>query len=313
MSISIIVKEGQLGERIDNLVSSQTDITRSRVKTLIDGGFIRLNNQTTKQGARLRIGDIIEVSLPEVLENILIPEPIDIDIIYQDDHILVINKQAGMVMYPAPGNTSGTLLNAIASKVQSLPDIGSPLRAGVVHRIDKDTSGLIVVALDNPSYYGLIEQFKTHTIKRSYIAIVNGKIKGDKGEIKTSIGRSPTDRKKMSTLSKQGRPAQTNWMVIERFLNNSTLIEARLLTGRTHQIRVHFSSIGHSLLGDSSYGNKTVIELSPNRKLSINRQMLHAKTLGFIHPITNAQLEFNSPLPQDMVNLIDILRNPQLS
>jgi 23S rRNA pseudouridine1911/1915/1917 synthase len=313
MSISIIVKEGQLGERIDNLVSSQTDITRSRVKTLIDGGFIRLNNQTTKQGARLRIGDIIEVSLPEVLENILIPEPIDIDIIYQDDHILVINKQAGMVMYPAPGNTSGTLLNAIASKVQSLPDIGSPLRAGVVHRIDKDTSGLIVIALDNPSYYGLIEQFKTHTIKRSYIAIVNGKIKGDKGEIKTSIGRSPTDRKKMSTLSKQGRPAQTNWMVIERFLNNSTLIEARLLTGRTHQIRVHFSSIGHSLLGDSSYGNKTVIELSPNRKLSINRQMLHAKTLGFIHPITNAQLEFNSPLPQDMVNLIDILRNPQLS
>jgi 23S rRNA pseudouridine1911/1915/1917 synthase len=308
MSITIKVLDGQQGERLDNLVSREIDITRSRVKTLIESDFIRLNNLSAKQGARLHIGDIIDVSLPSVNDHTLISENIKLDIIYQDDNIMVINKPAGMVMYPAPGNPRGTLLNAIAAKAQTLPDIGSPLRAGIVHRIDKDTSGLVVIALDNHSYYGLVEQFKSRAIKRSYIAIVNGIIKEDKGSISTSIGRSQTDRKKMSTTSRHGRPAVTRWRVIERY-KNSTMIEAGLLTGRTHQIRVHLCSIGHSLLGDVTYGNKTIVEISSSKKFKVSRQMLHAKTLGFIHPTTLKPLEFNSPLPDDMINLTDILRD----
>ncbi|MBF0540831.1 MAG: RluA family pseudouridine synthase [Nitrospirae bacterium] len=305
MSITINVTESGQGERLDNLVSKEAAITRSRVKTLIESGLVTLNNQSVKQGARLHIGDTIEVFLPSSSDNILIPEDINLDISYQDNHLIVINKPAGMVMYPAPGNPSGTLLNAVAGRVKELPDIGSPLRAGVVHRIDKDTSGLVVIALDNQSYYGLVQQFKSRTIKRSYIAIVNGRIKGDQGSISASIGRSQSNRKKMSTVSRHSRPAVTNWRVIERF-NNATMIEARLITGRTHQIRVHLSSIGHSLLGDVTYGNKTVIGLSNNNKFIVSRQMLHAKTLGFIHPVTSIPLEFTSHLPDDMVNLIGL-------
>lgn len=311
---SLKVTQGQQGSRFDILVSKEIGITRSRVKTLIENGFIKLNNLSPKQGTRLHIGDVIDISLPPINENPLIPEPIDIDIIYQDRHLMVINKHPNMVMYPAAGNPRGTLLNAVANIAERLPDIGSPLRAGIVHRIDKDTSGVVVIALDNQTYYGLVTQFKSHTIKRIYIAIINGNIKEDSGEITTKISRSQTNRKKMATGTSlsRGRPAVTRWRVLERF-KNSALIEARLLTGRTHQIRVHMSSISHSLLGDTLYGNKTLIEIKDNKKLHIRRQMLHAKSLGFVHPITNQELEFNSPLPEDMTMLIDLLKGQNLS
>jgi 23S rRNA pseudouridine1911/1915/1917 synthase len=207
-----------------------------------------------------------------------------------------------MVVYPAAGHNKGTLLNALAYHCKKLATIGGPLRPGVVHRLDKDTSGVMVVALDDNSYYELIEQFKKRAINRRYITLIYGNIKEDSGEIAMAIGRSTSDRKKMSTKTRQGKEAVTKWKVIKRF-GAATLIEAKLATGRTHQIRVHFSTIGHPVLGDRTYGKKTAIEIK-RTKIIFPRQMLHAETLGFVHPVTKAYMEFSSPMPEDMAECI---------
>jgi 23S rRNA pseudouridine1911/1915/1917 synthase len=235
------------------------------------------------------------------------PEPLPVDILYKDDSLVVVNKPAGMVVYPAAGHDHGTLMNALAYHIGKLASTGGPLRPGVVHRLDKDTSGVMVVALDDRAYYHFTEQFKERTIHRKYVALVHGDLRGGEGEIALKIGRSESDRKKMSTRVKKGREAVTKWKAIRRF-GRATLIEAKLGTGRTHQIRVHFASIGHPVLGDRTYGKKVEIEVKAGKKILFPRQMLHAESLGFVHPVTGKYLEFSSPLPEDMRRKVEALQ-----
>lgn len=280
-------------------------ITRSQIQHFIEKGLIVVNRSSVKQNYRTKPGDIISITMPENSEK-LTPENIPIEILHLDDFVIVVNKPSGMVVYPSAGHIGGTLMNAVAYHSGKLASIGGPLRPGVVHRLDKDTSGVMIIALDDSAYYSLVEQFRERTIHRKYLAVIFGNLKNDSGEISLRIGRSASDRKKMSTRTKRGKEAITRWNVIERF-HGATLIEARLGTGRTHQIRVHFASIGHPVLGDNTYGRKTSIEIG-KRKIIFLRQMLHASLLGFIHPATGKYMEFSGDLPDDMEKELRILR-----
>jgi len=300
------IDSDQEGSRLDLLVSELSGLTRSQVQRLIEKGLLTVNAGPSKANHRAHAGDVVCFSIAEENEE-LRPEDLPLDVLYCDDSLIVVNKPAGMVVYPAAGHTSGTLMNAIAFHAEKLATIGGPLRPGVVHRLDNDTSGVIVITLEDKAYYDLVEQFRERTMNRRYQALVFGNLKEDKGEITLRIGRSASDRKKMSTTSSRGKEAVTTWKVIERF-HGATLIEAKLGTGRTHQIRVHLSSIGHSVLGDRTYGSKTSIDLG-RRKISFPRQMLHAGLLGFMHPVTKEYLEFVSPLPQDMDKKVRELRD----
>lgn len=294
----ILVSVTDVLKRLDIFVSEKTGITRSQVQKLIKEGLVLVNNKTENQNYKVKTNDVITIHKPEEEKEVLIPEAIPIKILYMDEYLVVVDKPAGMVVYPAVGHNRGTLLNALAYHCKKLATVGEPLRPGVVHRLDKDTSGVMVVALDDEAYYDLVEQFKRRTINRKYITLVYGNIKEDSGEIKMNIGRAVSDRKKMSTRTKRGKEAVTRWKVIKRF-GSATLIEAKLGTGRTHQIRVHFSAIGHPVLGDKTYGKK--VEL---KKIIFSRQMLHAETLGFTHPVTKEYLEFSSPMPEDIEECI---------
>ncbi len=301
-TISITVLQSDIPERLDIFVSEKTGITRSQMQKLIKNGLVLVNKKIEDQNYKVKIDDNITVHEPEEEKEILIPEPIPIKILYIDEHLVVVDKPADMVVYPAAGHNRSTLLNALAYHCKKLATIGGPLRPGVVHRLDKDTSGVMVVALDDAAYYDLVEQFQKRTINRKYVTLVYGNIKEDSGEIAMDIGRSASDRKKMSTRTRRGKEAVTRWRILKRF-GPATLIEAKLGTGRTHQIRVHFAAIGHPVLGDKTYGKKTVIEID-RKKIVFPRQMLHAETLGFIHPITKEYIEFSSPLPEDMEECI---------
>ncbi|HEC96653.1 MAG TPA: RluA family pseudouridine synthase [Nitrospirae bacterium] len=294
------------GQRIDVYLSSRTSLSRSSVQELISSGAVTVNGTAVKPSYRVRMEDRIQVIFPERETTTLVAEPLPIEVIYRDEDLIVVNKPPGMVMYPAAGHSGGTLMNAIARHTDRLATVGAPVRPGVVHRIDKDTSGLVVVALSDEAYYGLVSQFKERTIERRYIALVYGSMKEDAGEIELKIGRSPLHRKKMSTRVKRGKPARTAWRVLEHY-SMATMIAAKLATGRTHQIRVHFSALGHPVLGDRDYGKKTSLRLN-NMVLKIPRQMLHAKRLGFSHPVTGKWLEFRVPLPEDMMEIVRALR-----
>ncbi len=305
-TISVAVLQSDMSKRLDIFVSEKTGITRSQVQRLIKEGHVLVNNKKENQNYKVKTNDVITVHKPEEEKEILIPEAIPLKILYMDRHLVVVDKPAGMVVYPSAGHKKGTMMNAIAYHCKKLAAIGGPLRPGVVHRLDKDTSGVMVVALDDSAYYYLAEQFKKRAINRKYITLVYGNIKEESGEIAMQIGRSTSDRKKMSTRTKRGKEAFTKWKVIKRF-GSATLIEAKLGTGRTHQIRVHFSAIGHPVLGDKTYGKKVEIEIrvdGKREKVVFPRQMLHAETLGFIHPVTKEYLEFSSPMPEDMKECI---------
>lgn len=306
-SQEIKVSQVESGKRIDVLAAEKTGITRSRIQKYIKRGSLLVNSISVSQNYRVKAGDIITLTVVEEETPGLIPEALPVEILYEDQYLVVVNKPPGMVVYPAAGHNKGTLMNALLYHCKKLAKTGGPLRPGVVHRLDKDTSGVMVVALDDTAYYSLAEQFKQRTINRKYIVLVYGDLKGNSGEIALHIGRSESDRKKMSTRVKKGREALTIWRVIERF-QNAALIEARLGTGRTHQIRVHFASIGHPVLGDRTYGRKVEVEIKAGGKISFPRQMLHAAMLGFIHPVTGEYLEFHSPLPEDMEERIRELR-----
>jgi len=293
------------GRRIDLHASEMSGITRSQIQHLIEKGLVTVNHFSVKQNYRTKPGDLISITIPEESEK-LAPENIPIEILYMDDFLIVVNKPSGMVVYPSAGHKGGTLMNAVAYLSKKLSSIGGPLRPGVVHRLDKDTSGIMVIALDDSAYYKLVQQFRERTIKRKYICLIFGNLKNESGEISLRIGRSESDRKKMSTRIKRGKEAVTRWHVIERF-RTATLIEAKLSTGRTHQIRVHFASIGHPVFGDAMYGRKTSIEIN-KVKVNFPRQMLHAAQLGFIHPSTGEYMEFSSSLPEDMENALITLR-----
>jgi 23S rRNA pseudouridine1911/1915/1917 synthase len=293
------------GKRVDVQASELSGLTRSQVQHLIEKGFLKVNDQLTKPNYRTKYGDTISISIPEE-EQTLTPEKIPLDILHIDEFIIVVNKPPDMVVYPAAGHDSGTLLNAIAYHSNKLASVGGPLRPGVVHRLDKDTSGVMIVALDDSAYYNLVEQFRQRSINRKYKTLVYGTLKNVSGEIALKIGRSESDRKKMSTKTRRGREAVTAWKVIER-LDGATFVEAKLGTGRTHQIRVHFASIGHPVLGDKTYGRKTFIEKG-NMKIVFQRQMLHAELLGFVHPSTGEYMEFISEIPHDMKEKIALLK-----
>jgi 23S rRNA pseudouridine1911/1915/1917 synthase len=302
---NIIVDASDAGQRIDTFLAVKTGITRSQVQKLVERGGVLVNGMPVPRSYRVKVPDHILLATPAEETGELTPEPIPIEILHQDGSVVVVNKPPSMVVYPAAGHGHGTLVNALAHHCERLASIGAPLRPGVVHRLDKDTSGVMVVAADDRAYYDLVEQFRHRTIKRKYIALVWGNIKADAGEIDRPIGRSLSDRKKMSTKVRKGKEAVTRWKVLERF-GVATLLEVRLGTGRTHQIRVHLSSIGYPVLGDKTYGRKTVLETG-GRKISFPRQMLHAAMLGFTHPGSGEYMEFSSPLPNDMQRILKAL------
>ena len=288
--------------RVDAVIAQNVEeISRSYAQQLIEKGYVRVNGKADiKSKLLLKTGDEVFISLPPPTQLETIAEAIPLNIIYEDAHMLVVNKPRGMVVHPAMGNTSGTLVNALLKHCHGeLSQINGVIRPGIVHRIDKDTTGLLLVAKDNKSHIGLAEQIKAHTLTRKYVALVHHNIKNDEGTILTNIGRHPTERKKMSVNCKQGKEAITHYKVLERY-EGYTLVECRLETGRTHQIRVHMSNMGNPVVGDKLYGVK-------KEKFTLEGQLLHAKVLGFIHPITNQYMEFSAPLPEDFVRILNIL------
>ena len=278
------------GERLDAFVSENSLVSRSRAVKLIEEENVTVNEKIVTKNYKLKIGDVVKVIIPEAIPVQIKAENIPLDIVYEDEHLLVVNKPKGMVVHPAAGNWEGTLVNALMYHcADSLSGINGVMRPGIVHRIDKDTSGLLMVAKNDEAHNFLAEQIKEHSFYREYEAIVYGDIKTDKGRIDAPIGRHPVNRKQMTVTDKNSKQAVTHFEVIQR-LNGFTHIKCRLETGRTHQIRVHMSYIGHSVAGDEVYGPRKVIK-------ELNGQCLHAKKLGFIHPKTREYMEFNSDLP----------------
>lgn len=295
--------ESQEGERVDRYLSEELeDRSRSYIQKLIKEHHVLVNGKPVKANYRLSLGDNISITLPEIQEPDIPAENIPLDILYEDEDLLIVNKPKQMVVHPAPGHYSGTLVNALMYYCGSeLSGINGCIRPGIVHRIDMDTTGSLVICKNDMAHQSLSLQLKDHSIHRVYVAIVHGNIKEDEGSVNAPVGRHPTDRKKMSTHAKNGRPAVTHYQVLERF-GDYTYIRCILETGRTHQIRVHMSSIGHPLLGDRVYGPKKC----PFPKLQ--GQTLHAMTLGFIHPRTGIYLEAEAPLPEYFKELLTLLR-----
>jgi len=310
---SLRVSEKDRGRRLDQLLSeTHLNLSRSQAKNLIQKHYILLNQKPTKPSAHIKAGDMISGVLPEPKPLSLKPEPLPLSILYEDPSIIVIDKPSGMVVHPAYGNPSGTLVNALLYHCKDLAGINGVLRPGIVHRLDKDTSGVMVVAKDDEAYHQLTKQFKDRTVEKVYLAIAYGRFSQDGGSIDSAIGRHPSERKKMSTRTKKGKPAITLWKVIER-LDGFTLLEILPQTGRTHQIRVHLSSMGHPLLGDPLYGRKGrpgAIHDSVLREClkKMSRQALHAQRLEFTHPRTGERVHFVSPIPKDMRDVLEWLR-----
>ncbi len=292
----LIVGEDMAGERLDKFVSSSlSDITRSFVQKLIDKKNISVNSNYKSCNYKIRYNDIIEVNIPspEIIKTL--PENIPLNIIYEDDDLLVVNKPKGMVVHPAVGNFTGTLVNALLYHCgDTLSGINGEIRPGIVHRIDKDTSGLLIVAKNDYAHNKLALQIKEHSFNREYEAVVYGNIKNQEGIIDAPIGRNPADRKKMAVTSKASKNAITHYRVLNRY-NGFTHIKLKLETGRTHQIRVHMAYIGHPVAGDILYGPKKVIK-------SLNGQCLHARLIGFIHPRSGKYIEFETELPDYFKN-----------
>lgn len=299
---TFVVMEEDIDNRLDIYLAEQyEELSRSYIQKLIKEKFVKVNGKTEKAKYIVNLEDEIKVNLPEKEEISIKPENISIDIVYEDEDIIVINKPQGMVVHPAPGHYSGTLVNALLYHCgDNLSNMNGIMRPGIVHRIDKDTSGLLVVAKNNKSHEILANQFKEHTNTRKYRAIVVGNIKEEEAAIDAPIGRHPIDRLKRAVIN-NGKHAVTHFKVLNRF-KNYTYIEARLETGRTHQIRVHLSYIGNPLLGDPIYGPKS-------SKFNLKGQILHAKVLGFIHPSKGEYMEFVSELPNYFEKILKTLEN----
>ncbi|UCG78908.1 MAG: RluA family pseudouridine synthase [Nitrospirota bacterium] len=299
------VKPEHEGMRLDRFISDGLKITRSQAQKLIDSGHVSIDEAMAKKNQKVKSGESLRIRITKPEAEGLEPQDIYIDIVHQDEHLIVINKPPGLVMYPAAGHSHDTLMNAVAFHAKEMASVGAPLRPGVVHRLDKDTSGLVVIALRDDSYYSLQKQFKERTITRKYLALVYRTMRNRSGSINAPIGRAISDRKKMSTRTRRAKAALTHYKVIKEF-GDASLLELVLATGRTHQIRVHLSSSGHPVLGDRTYGKITHLKAG-SRTISVPRQMLHAETLGFVHPYTGQDIFFTSPLPEDMKGVISLL------
>lgn len=309
-SFSFEVSDRENGERFDAVVSGRiSGVSRSQITSLIKSGQIKIDNADKRPGYRVRYGEVITGSLPLPKAYSCEAEDIEIEAIYEDNDLIVINKPAGLVVHPAPGHESGTLVNALLSKCPDLQGIGGEIRPGIVHRLDKDTSGLMIVAKNQITHVALIDMFKERTISKKYLAIAAGNPINDSGVIDLPIGRHPVERKKMSVGSRVGRPALTLWSVRERY-GIAALIETEIKTGRTHQIRVHLDSFGYPVLGDSVYGIKknSILKKTIGSGYFPKRHMLHSWKLSFCHPSTNEVLEFQSDLPKDMMDFIQFLK-----
>jgi 23S rRNA pseudouridine1911/1915/1917 synthase len=289
----------EAGIRLDRSVQAQRpDLSRSRCATLIREGWVLLNGNPAKPSTTLRAGDSVELTLPQPTSSTPAPEDIPIDVVYENSHILVVDKPAGLTVHPAPGHPDGTLVNALLAKVKDLSGIGGTQRPGIVHRLDKDTSGLMVVAKTDAAYRSLTRQLKKRRVSKTYLALVTGAMRHDEGAIDAPIGRSPRHRKKMAVVTTGGRDALTLYRVAERYPSH-TLMEARPVTGRTHQIRVHLAHLGHPLVGDGVYGKASVL---------VKRHFLHAAQLGFFMPPEEQEWrEFETPLPADLQSVLEML------
>ena len=299
----VVFTAEEKGQRLDVFVVERfPELSRSHVQKLIEQGNVLVDGSVRKANYKLRGGEAVQVTVPQAEPISVEPEDIPLDILYEDKDIIVVNKARGMVVHPASGVYSGTLVNALLYHCQDLSGINGEIRPGIVHRLDKDTSGVMVCAKNDPAHLDLAEQIRTKTAHRTYWAIVHGNIKEEAGIIKGDIGRHPTDRKKMASVRENGKPAVTHFKVLERF-GEYTLVECQLETGRTHQIRVHMTSIGHPLINDPKYGPK---KSSP---FAINGQALHSLQLTLTHPVTKEEMTFTAPLPTDMEKILTGLRN----
>lgn len=310
MKKTVLITEANENKRIDLVLSEELSLTRSAAVKLLESGNVTLGERLVSKSLKVISGQKFEVVIPDPVPSEALPENIPLDIVYEDDDLLVVNKPSGMVVHPAAGNPSGTLVNALLYHCgSSLSGIGGVIRPGIVHRIDKDTSGLLVVAKNDETHLALSEQLKDHTVSRVYSAIACGNLKNDTGTIDAPIGRHPSDRKKMAVLrsSDSAREAITHYQVIERY-GAFTYLKCVLETGRTHQIRVHMSSIGHPLLGDSVYGGAGT-KFEARNKALIDGQCLHAGELSFIHPANGKKVHFECPLPEYFTAVIEKLRN----
>lgn len=291
------------GTRADVFLAAKLGVSRSNMQKLLEDGRVKRGEKIIKANYKVRAGEMFVVDIPEPEPIEAVPENIPLDIIYEDDDVVVLNKARGMVVHPAPGNYTGTLVNALLYHCSNLSGINSTIRPGIVHRLDKDTSGIMIVAKNDAAHISLSQQIQSKTAVRTYLAVVRGNIKTDSGTIETQIARDKTDRKKMAVVKEGGRDAITNYEVLERF-GKYTLVRCKLRTGRTHQIRVHMEYLGYPLVGDPKY--------SPMKTpFGIKGQALHSHTLEFTHPRTGERMKFEAPLPEDMHKIITRLHNGQ--
>lgn len=291
------------GTRADVFLAAKLGVSRSNMQKLLEDGRVKRGEKIIKANYKVRAGEMFVVDIPEPEPIEAVPENIPLNIIYEDDDVVVLNKERGMVVHPAPGNYTGTLVNALLYHCSNLSGINSAIRPGIVHRLDKDTSGIMIVAKNDAAHISLSQQIQSKTAVRTYLAVVRGNIKTDSGTIETQIARDKTDRKKMAVVKEGGRDAITDYEVLERF-GKYTLVRCKLRTGRTHQIRVHMEYLGYPLVGDPKY--------SPMKTpFGIKGQALHSHTLEFTHPRTGERMKFEAPLPEDMHKIITRLHNGQ--
>ncbi len=291
--------------RLDSWLSKHLpDLSRTRIQSLIKAGFVTINGHPVTSRSSIAAGNKIRIEVPPPQSTELVAQDIPLTVIHEDQDIIVINKQSGLVVHPAPGHSSGTLVNALLHHCNDLAGIGGELRPGIVHRLDKDTSGIMIIAKNEKTMTELMRQFKSGSVHKEYIAIVHGTPNPSRGRITTCIGRSARDRKKMAVTTRMGRNAVTNYEVMETF-SSSSLLRLHIETGRTHQIRVHLSYVGHPVVGDKQYGGgKCKCDLP----IEIKRQLLHAELLAFIHPATGKQMSFKASMPDDMKTVIEMLK-----
>lgn len=309
-TFTLEVEPQEAGVRLDLLVATRvSELPRGQASLLIQEGLIRAGGRTRKPGYRVRPGETIDGTIPPPSPVSFLPEAMSLDILYEDRDLIVINKAAGIVVHPAPGHPDGTLVNGLLYHCPDLEGIGGELRPGIVHRLDRDTTGALVVAKNGSAHAELARQFKSREVGKIYVALVYGGFLDDSGTISLPIGRHPVARKKMSTTSRQGREAETEWRVLERF-DRVTLLELTLKTGRTHQIRVHCAAMGHPVFGDPVYGRGRKSAM-PAGIGKVDRQMLHARRLSLTHPRTGERMVFDAPLPEDFQGILDQLRLEQ--
>lgn len=297
-----LADESAAKTRIDKYVKQQLgdDTSRTQIQIWVENGDVLVNGSAVKTNYKLEIGDHVTLTVPEAESVEIVPEDIPLDIYYEDSDVIVVNKPRGMVVHPAPGHSSGTLVNALMAHCKDLSGINGELRPGIVHRIDKDTSGLIMAAKNDKSHASLAAQLKEHSVTRKYLALVHGNLSHDQGTVDAPIGRDPHDRKMYTVIDRNSKHAVTHFHVMER-LGDYTLLELKLETGRTHQIRVHMKFIGHPLVGDPMYGR--------SKGIKFDGQALHAAVLGFVHPATGEYREFTAPIPTDMEDVLHSLRS----